>query len=164
MTPAVVERIDLDSEMHSPDPSPRDRSSDPHVSGPRAPRLVGARRRSGASLTMPAGTRTLASSRSCTLPFACWRAIPTLHGLSVNLHPALLVRCPNQPLGKEVWRQARSTRSGTAAAFGSCLVVPSLCLRRWQPTIPATRISRATRFLPTCTPASASSQWIRDDP
>jgi len=49
---------------------------------------------------MPAGIPDAArAAGSCTLPFACWRAISTPYGLSVNLHPApvgsLADSCPS---------------------------------------------------------------------
>jgi hypothetical protein len=57
-------------------------------------------------------------------------------------------------------------RSGAGVARGPRRVSPGRQRRRrWRPTSPAERISRATRLRPTLTPqAICSSAWIRGAP
>lgn len=59
--------------------------------------------------------------------------------------------------------KSRRSRSGTGVADGSGMVVRTF-LRRWKPTMPRARMTRATRLWLTCTPASRSSAVTRGAP
>ena len=57
--------------------------------------------------------------------------------------------------------KSRLTRSGAALALASLFVVPVLKRLRVTPSMPSSRISRATRLRPTRSPSAKSAAWIR---
>ena len=60
-------------------------------------------------------------------------------------------------------RKTRPTRSGAGIAAGSWRVVRTK-RRRWTPTSPVPRISRATRLRPHAIPVARSSAWTLGAP
>ena len=60
--------------------------------------------------------------------------------------------------------KSRFTRSGAAAALTSRFVVPVLKRLRVTPSMPNSRIRRATRFRLTRSPPARSTAWIRGQP
>jgi len=72
-------------------------------------------------------------------------------------------------IGDQSWLGAeaansRQTRSSAGTMPGTRTVVPARLRRMCAPSRPAAAISRSTRFLPTRTPSSQSSAWMRGEP